>query len=120
MKTVTPMSSEIMLPTACRCGSIKGAIVNGEITCDRIGAKRSRISEATEKFLAGVAEHFGEPTSIVLRKPDAVADIAKQDEYLKHKRTPDGETWFDIITDNIDRRTSESPRRRNRTSRNCL
>jgi hypothetical protein len=101
------MSSEIMLPATCRCGSIKGAIVNDEITCDRCGAKRSKISEATEKFLASVAEHFGEPTSIVLRKPDVLAAIAKQDEYLKHKRSPDGETWFDIITDNIERPASE-------------
>lgn len=90
-----------MLPATCRCGSIKGAIVNGEISCDRCKAKRNGISETTRKFLASVAEHFGEPTSIVLRTLDAVAAIAKQDEYLKRKRTPCGESWFDIITDNI-------------------
>jgi hypothetical protein len=95
------MCTDIIMPMTCRCGSIKGAIVNGEITCDRCGMKRTSLSEATEKVLAGVAEHFGEPTSIVLRNPGALAAITKQDEYLKHKRTPDGETWFDIITDNM-------------------
>jgi hypothetical protein len=107
MKTVTPISSEIMLPTACRCGSIKGTIVNDEIACEHCGAKRCKKSEATEKFLVSITEHFGEPTSIVLRKPDTLAAIAKQDEFLKRKRTPDGEPWFDIITDNIGRPASE-------------
>jgi hypothetical protein len=96
------MSAEItaMLPTACRCGSIKGAIINGAALC-ACGAKRNKISERTTKFLAGIAEHFGEPTLVILRKPAARAAIAKQDDFLKRKRTSEGKTWFDIITNNL-------------------
>ena len=94
-------SSKIILPATCKCGSATGALCNDEIICNDCGEQRHKMSDATAKFIAGVTKYFGEPASVVLRKSDTLTAIAKQDEFLKRKRTPFGETWFNIIADNI-------------------
>lgn len=101
MKKKNGPSFEIILPAACKCGSATGAICTDEIICNGCGEQRHKMSDTGAKFIAEVTKYFGEPASVVLRKPAALAAIAKQDEFLKRKRTPLGVTWFDIVTDNM-------------------
>jgi hypothetical protein len=96
------MSANVTMPNTCRCGSLKAHITDGELVCAQCSAKRNAVSDLTVQFLASVTELFGEPTSaVVLRTPRALKAISEQDEFLRRKRTPYGETWFDIITDNL-------------------
>jgi hypothetical protein len=95
------MSVNAMLPTACRCGALAGVIADDSVICSSCGAERASLSPIAKQFLAGIAEHFGDPDEpIVFRRPDAAKAIEQQDAQLKRKLTS-GKSHYDIITDNI-------------------
>jgi hypothetical protein len=93
-------STNIMMSNTCaKCGSLSGLLVDGQVSCADCGANRGMVSDATQQFIANIINRFGDlKEPVVLRKPDALARLKKQDEFLKQKFTRDGKAWFDIIT----------------------
>jgi hypothetical protein len=64
------------------------------------GKHRGWVSSTSFAFLQKIVETFGRPTTpIAISRGSARAQIAKQDEYLKRKFTPEGVSWYDIITE---------------------
>ena len=91
-------TSTVTLPHTCKCGALRGLLVDGKIACADCGVDRGTLPDTTQRFVAGIVAHFGEPKEpIVLRKPDVAAKITEHDAFLKRKFTRDGKTWFDII-----------------------
>jgi hypothetical protein len=73
------------------------------VICIGCGTKRVNLSATTKAFLAGVTSNFGDPAdAVIFRRPSAMAEITKQDAFLKRKRRSDGTSWYDIITENLD------------------
>jgi hypothetical protein len=64
------------------------------------GRHRGWVSNASFAFLQKIVETFGRPdTPIAIHRGSALAQIAKQDEYLKRKFTPEGVSWYDVISE---------------------
>ena len=94
--------SNAMRPSACKCGTVTGTIADDKVVCSSCGEKRANIATSTAKFLANVVQLFGEPVEpTIFRSKRALEKIKQQDEYLKRRRTPTGQTWFEVITDPI-------------------
>jgi hypothetical protein len=98
-----PVSNSAALPRPCKCGGITGTISADNVICIGCGTKRVDPSATTKAFLADVTSNFGDPAdAVIFRRPSAVAEIAKQDAFLKRKRRSDGTSWYDIVTENLD------------------
>jgi hypothetical protein len=64
------------------------------------GRHRGWVSSVSFAFVQKIVETFGRPeTLIAIHRGSALAQIAKQDEYLKRKFTPEGVSWHDVITE---------------------
>jgi hypothetical protein len=103
------MSIKATLPGTCRCGSLKAILTGNQLVCTQCGRQRGTLCETTTQFLASVTARFGEPTTAIFRKPQALKRIAEQDAYLKHNRTFNGETWFDIIMRELEKNRAANP-----------
>ena len=103
------MPISVALPHTCtKCHELRGALIDGKITCADCGGDRGTLSDETRRFIAGIVTHFGELREpVVLRKPGVVAKIRAQDDFLKRKFTRDGKAWFDIITQTAARLVGE-------------
>jgi hypothetical protein len=103
------MSISAKLPSVCKCGCHDGTITAGNaVVCTACGATRVNISPMTQSVLAGIAQHFGElKEPVVFRRSSAIAQITKQDEFLQRKSTPDGKSWFDVITEHLGKEDDE-------------
>jgi hypothetical protein len=64
------------------------------------GRHRGWVSNASFAFLQMIVETFGRPTTpIAIQRGSALSQIAKQDAYLKRKFTPEGVSWYDVISE---------------------
>jgi hypothetical protein len=99
---VSPVSANAALQ-ACKCGATTGTITADSVICIGCATKRVNLSATAKAFLTGITSNFGEPNdAVIFRRPSAIEQINKQDAFLKRKRTPSGESWFDIITRCLD------------------
>jgi hypothetical protein len=96
---------EVKLPDKCRYERAVALIGPGSgphkaaLRCG-CGKHRGWVSNASFAFLQKIVETFGRPTTpIAIQRGSACAQITKQDEYLKRKFTPEGVSWFDIISE---------------------
>jgi hypothetical protein len=96
---------EVELPNKCTCGSNVALIGAGKamhkasLHC-RCGKHRGWLSNASYNFVRKIVETLGRPQQpIAIHRGSIFSQIAKQDEYLKRKFTPDGRSWYDVITE---------------------
>jgi hypothetical protein len=110
--TVLPAESDLLLglevklqdkcPSCERKVALVGpgrAMHKAALHC-RCGKHRGWVSNASYAFLLKVVETFGRlETPIAICRGSALSQIAKQDEYLKRKFTPEGVSWYDVISE---------------------
>jgi hypothetical protein len=97
---------EVKLPDKCSSCERKVALVGpgramhkAALHC-RCGKHRGWVSNVSYAFLQKIVETFGRPdTPIAIHRGSALSQIAKQDEYLKRKFTPEGVSWYDVISE---------------------
>jgi hypothetical protein len=97
---------EVKLPD--KCPSCEGAVAligtgsgphKAALRCG-CGKHRGWVSNVSYAFLQKIVETFGRPTTpIAINRGSALSQIAKQDEYLKRKFTPEGVSWYDVISE---------------------
>jgi hypothetical protein len=96
---------EVKLPDKCSCKRHVALIGPGvgmhkaALHC-HCGRHRGWVSNVSYAFLQKIVETFGRPTTpIAIQRGSALSRVAKQDEYLKRKFTPEGVSWYDIISE---------------------
>jgi hypothetical protein len=97
---------EVKLPDKCPICERKNALIGPGVGMHKAalrcvcGRHRGWVSNASFAFLQKIVETFGRPeTPIAIQRGSALAQIAKPDEYLKCKFTPEGVSLYDIINE---------------------
>lgn len=97
---------EVKLPDKCPSCERKIALIGPGVAMHKAalrcvcGRHRGWVSNTSFSFLQRIVETFGRPdTPIAIHRGSALAQIAKQDEYLKRKFTREGVSWYDVITE---------------------
>jgi hypothetical protein len=97
---------EVKLPDKCPSCERHVALIGPGVAMHKAalrcvcGRHRGWVSNVSYAFLQKIISTFGRPgTPIAIQRGSAIAQIAKQDEYLKRKFTPEGVSWYDVITE---------------------
>jgi hypothetical protein len=101
-----PVSANIEMRHPCRrCGDSIAITGPGKephaasLTCKGCGKRRGWLGKAAAKY---IKEIRGTPNVPETFRADVLAQAcAKQDEHLELKLTPEGVSWFDVISNNF-------------------